>query len=54
VVKLEMQAPTNMNPLIDQSEKLLKMLVSSFRTAKGLPKPPGTDTPSSADSQAED
>jgi four helix bundle protein len=54
VVKLEMQPPTNMNPLIDESEELLKMLVSSFRTAKGLRKPQGTDTPSSHDSQPED
>ena len=38
IVKLEMHAASKMNPLTRESEELLKMLASSFATAKGRPR----------------
>lgn len=40
IVKCELQPAATMIPLIDAAEELLRMLASSFRTAKGFPKPP--------------
>jgi four helix bundle protein len=41
-VKLQLQPSAIMTPLINEAEELFRMLASSFRTAKGVPKPPGT------------
>lgn len=51
IVKLKMQPSAKMNLLIAEAEELLRMLASSFRTAKGFPRPPGTGGDSITNSQ---
>ena len=40
IVKLQLQPSAIMTPLINEAEELFRMLASSFRTAKGVAKPP--------------